>query len=192
MKEQKRAFLIIMRGLPGSGKSYVAKKLEETLGPQELVILDPDGIDFTSSEYSQFSEELSRQGVDIALHPYRFLRANAYSAIDAGKIILWNQAFTNQELVHRTIINLQAHASEKEKTLNCLIAEMNIDPETAKARVKSRADAGGHAVTNEVFERFLKDYKPLEGYDYPLLSLDGGSLAELSAQVLAEEISRRR
>lgn len=187
-----QAFLIMMRGLPGSGKSYVAGKLKELLQPEELVILDPDGIDFTSAAYKEFSDDLTAQQVDGALHPYRFLRAQAYRAIDEGKILLWNQAFTNQELVHKTIVNLQAHATEKTTTLVSMIVDVAIDPEVAKTRIKARVSAGGHEVTDAVFERFLRDYAPFSGYDYPVLRLEGSALAEDSAQEIAKEISRRR
>lgn len=94
MATQKKAILLLIRGLPGSGKSYVANVLKEELGNQ-IVLLDPDATDYTSAKYKEFSKLKTAEGVDEKFHPYRFLREQAYRAIDNDQIIAWNQAFTN-------------------------------------------------------------------------------------------------
>lgn len=187
-KLKKHPILIMMRGLPGSGKSFIARQVVERYGQINTVILDPDAIDFGSDDYAHFSEELSIQQVDSTLHPYRYLRAQAYKAIDEGKLIIWNQAFTNQELVHRTIINLQTHATEGGNGLDVLVVDVAIDPETAKERINSRVAAGGHAVNEEMFARFLNDYRSFQGYDYPYILLNGDAPVEASTTTLLEKI----
>ncbi len=183
-----QAWLVIIRGLPGSGKSYIAQKLEALIGKEKTLILDPDDIDFTSREYINFSAELTRTNVDSILHPYRFLRANAYAGIETGKLVVWNQAFTNQDLVHRTIVNLQAHADEKSVKLHCLVVDVIVDPQLAKVRVESRVNAGGHTVNSDEFERFIRDYQPFHGYDYSMLTLSGESSVEESALKILEKV----
>src|SRR5687767_12616624 len=91
----KKPALIMIRGLPGSGKSYLAKALKKALGEDKVVMLDPDSIDKNSKDYTQMAEALTSEGVDEKLFPYRYSRGLAYKGIEQNKVIMWNQAFTN-------------------------------------------------------------------------------------------------
>lgn len=86
MSQTNNPALVFIRGIPGSGKSYLAEALEKSLGSENVIMLDPDKIDLTSKEYLEFSESLTKEGVDKKLHPFRWLRTNAYGAIGSGKI----------------------------------------------------------------------------------------------------------
>jgi deoxyadenosine/deoxycytidine kinase len=164
---------VIIRGLPGSGKSYIATEIANQIGRAAIEVLDPDATDYSSDEYNSFSQDLSLQGVDNKLHPYRYLRAKAYEAIISDKVIVWNQAFTNLDLLDRTIKNLQAFASEHGRELPALVVEVEIDHATAKARVASRAQQGGHGVSDEAFARFIDDYTSFSSYGYKTVKIDG-------------------
>lgn len=164
--------LILVRGLPGSGKSYISRILAEKLG-QKVCVLDPDATDYSSEEYKKMSDSLSAEGVDEKFYPYRFLRGQAYSGIEEDKVIIWNQAFTNLEMVQKTILNLQTFASEHSKQLQVVIVELEIDPEVAKRRVANRASGGGHDVDAETFNRFIADYKSFEGEGFKLVKVNG-------------------
>jgi len=123
MSDPLRPVLIMVRGLPGSGKSYLAQLLQKRLGG-DVVMLDPDGTDYTSGAYASFSAKLTSEGVDEKLHPYRYLRAQAYEGITDHKVIIWNQAFTNNDLLDRTIKNLQAYAAEHNEKLPAMVVLM--------------------------------------------------------------------
>jgi hypothetical protein len=86
--------LIIVRGLPGSGKSYLAARLHKAFGEDAVVALDPDTIDLNSQEYRDHSAALTAEGVDAMVHPYRFSLGKALQGITDHKIIIWNQPFT--------------------------------------------------------------------------------------------------
>ena len=173
--EALKPILVIVRGLPGSGKSYVVQELQSQMSDADFVVLDPDAIDFDSEAYAAFSAGLTADGVDAKLHPYRFLRSQGYAGIKEHKIIIWNQAFTHQDLLDRTIKNLQTYAVENGHELPALIVEVHVDPEIAKERVAQRVEKGGHDVSAEAFERFINDYKTFDGYGYQVISLDGTS-----------------
>ena len=176
--------LIMVRGLPGSGKSFLAAKLQEQL-KDGVVLLDPDSIDMKGEDYMSFSAKLSAEGVDEKLHPYRFLRSRAYDGITAHKIIIWNQAFTQQEMLDKTIKNLQAYAEEHDEKLPAMVVEVSIDIPTAKQRVAGRHQAGGHNVTDKTFERFINDYATFASYGYPIVEIDGnGNIDNSVARVL--------
>lgn len=176
--------LVMMRGLPGSGKSRIAHAVKNHFDPETVVILDPDETDYKSRGYQRFTKELKQNGVDEKLYPYRYLRSQAYHAIERDQVVLWNQAFTHLDIFRRTIANLQAYARDKNKQLDVLVVEVEVTPEVAKARVAARVSEGGHDVTDENFARFLQDYKSFKNDDFDPLILNGEKpIDELAAEV---------
>src|SRR5690349_20447308 len=97
--------LVLVRGIPGSGKSFLVSEVEKRIGSEHVTILDPDQIDLTSQAYADFSKALTDDGVDAKFHPYRWSRAKAYAGIESNKVVIWNQAFTNLDGFNKTIIN---------------------------------------------------------------------------------------
>jgi predicted ABC-type ATPase len=180
--------LVIVRGLPGSGKSYISGLLSANIGVSKTVLLDPDSINFDSNDYLAFSKPLTTEGVDEKLFPYRYLRALAYRAISAGKTIIWNQAFTHQDLLDRTIKNLQNYAKEHGVELGVLVVEVLIDTKIAKQRVQDREKTGGHGVADEEFERFIADYSSFANYGYPTLQVDGSADVQKSVNLIAAKL----
>jgi predicted kinase len=165
--------LVIIRGVPGSGKSYLAAALKESLGQDAAVILDPDAIDQTNEAYLDFSRQLTLEGVDRKFHPYRFSRAQAYAAIEANKVVIWNQAFVNLDGFGKTVKNLQAYAAEHDRQLPLLVVEVSVNEATAKQRIAKRQAMGGHDVPDETFARFVGDYASFSEKGYNVVSVNG-------------------
>jgi predicted ABC-type ATPase len=159
--------LVLVRGLTGSGKSYLAQAVKKAIGADSVVVVDPDATDYKSQEYLDMSGALTRDGVDAKFHPYRFVRAQAHKGIEHHQVVIWNQAFTNLDGFNKTIINLQDHAKEHGTHLPLLVVEVEIDPAIARARVHKRAAEGGHDVPDEAFARFVNDYRSFanEGFN---------------------------
>ena len=165
--------LILIRGIPGSGKSYLAHALETALGTARVLILDPDKIDLTSQAYKDFSASLTKDGVDEKFHPYRWSRAQAYAAIESGKIIMWNQAFTNLDGFTKTVVNLQTYATDHGTHLPLLVVEVEVTHTIAKARVAAREQQGGHGVSEEAFERFINEYRSFSDEGFVTVGVHG-------------------
>jgi predicted ABC-type ATPase len=165
--------LIMVRGIPGGGKSYVAARLREAIGEEQVVVLDPDAIDKTSEEYKSLSEALTRDEVNEKLHPYRFLRSSAHIAITNNKTVIWNQGFIDLDGFNKTVVNLTAHATEQGKQLPTLVVEVEINGDTAKQRVAKRAAQGGHNVPEEAFERFIGQYRSFANEGYNTVTVNG-------------------
>jgi predicted ABC-type ATPase len=180
--------LILIRGLPGSGKSFLAGSLVKLIGGDKVEVLDPDATDYESQAYKDLSQSLTSEGVDKKFHPYRFLRARAHQAITDEKIIIWTQAFTNLDGFTKTIDNLTAYANEYNKKLPIVIVEVNIDSEIAKTRVKNRAKSGGHDVTSEAFERFINDYSSFANLGYKTVIVNGTDDVTKSADLVIKSI----
>ena len=167
--------LILVRGMPGSGKSHLAAELRHELGNDLVVALDPDATDYGSKEYQAHTERLTQEGVDPKLHAYRFLRGQAYDGIVSGKIIIWDQPFTNLEIFNTMVERLRVHASEHGKELSILVVEVEIDPATATARVMHRKQRGGHGPSDKTLAARISDYRTFaaEGYQTVVVRGDG-------------------
>lgn len=185
--KNQQSILIMMRGLPGSGKSTIAQALQQNLGQDTTVVLDPDTIDFDSHDYQSLSASLIEEAVDIKLHPYRYLRARAYRSISAKKIVIWNQAFTNADLLDRTIKNLIAYAEERGQELPVLVVEVSIDPVVAKSRIAERVASGGHDVDNESLDRFVKGFENFTEHNYKMVTLNGTDSVDLNVEKIIKE-----
>lgn len=165
--------LVLVRGLPGSGKSYLVAALKDSIGQDEVVVLDPDATDYTSQAYSDFSAKLTADGVESKFHPYRFLRAGAYAGITAHKVIIWNQAFTSLDGFQKTVVNLQTYAADHDTKLAVLVVEVEVPEAVAKQRIADREKQGGHGVSEAAFARFVSDYVSFAGQGYEILRVDG-------------------
>jgi predicted ABC-type ATPase len=167
--------LIIVRGMYGSGKSYLAEQLHKAFGEDAVVALDPDTIDRDSQEYRDHSAALTAEGVDAAIHPYRFSLGKAFQGISDRKIIIWNQPFTNLDMFKRMIGRLEERAAQEHTTLPMLVVEVSVDPAIAKARVTKRMAEGGNTISDEVFAQRLSEYSSFasEGYNIAAVRGDG-------------------
>lgn len=165
--------LIIIRGVPGSGKSYLATALSQSIGADNVVVVDPDKIDQTSKEYIELSESLTVEGVDTKFHPYRFLRSKAYDAITAHKIIIWNQAFNDFKGFEITVNRLKEFASGHDIQLPVLVVEVELSPDAAKKRIAKRVKKGGHDVSDAAFAGFVSQYESFAGKGYETIVVNG-------------------
>lgn len=149
----------MIRGLPGSGKSHLAAELAQALGKGDTVVLDPDALDVTDEAYLAFSRELDKDGLDRAIHPFRWSRKLACEAIAARKAVIWNQPFTNRGIFERLIAFLEEYARGQGISLPVLVVEVEIDPEAAKARIVRRKQDGGHGPSDGTFARRVSEYR---------------------------------
>lgn len=184
--------LILVRGLPGSGKSYLATALQEAIeqltGEGTVVMLDPDATDYESREYAEHTKALSAEGVDPKLHAYRFLRAKAHKGIASRKVIIWNQPFTNLEIFNKMVANLQAHADEHNTELPILVVEVEVDHAIAKKRVTKRQQEGGHGPSDTTFNRFINDYTSFAGHGYNTVTIRGEDDLSVSVPVVMKAL----
>jgi predicted kinase len=186
----KRPAAIIIRGMPGSGKSYLAAALKRAIGDDLVVTLDPDATDYESQEYKAHVKAQIAEGVDPKLHAYRFLRAKAYKAIEERKIIIWNQAFTNLEIFNKMVGRLRYHASLHKVELPILVVEIDIHPATAKERIAARKRAGGHGVSDDTFARFTVDYRSFASEGFDTVTVHGEADVSDSVATVIEAIRK--
>lgn len=180
----KHPALIIVRGIPGSGKSFLTSRLAEMIG--NVVVLDPDLIDKSSEDYRQFSAQLSSEGVDEKFHPFRYLRKRGFDAILNNQIVIWNQAFIDLNGFEITVKRLTDFANEHGIDLPLLVVEVEIDPEIAQSRITQRHDDGGHDVPDDKFNEFVANYESFSKYGYTTVAIDGAADTETSLRTLLD------
>lgn len=182
--------LILIRGLPGSGKSFLAEKLQQTIGSDQVVILDPDKIDKSSQEYITLCNELAAEGIEEKFFPNRFLKSVGFNAMESGKIVIWNQAFTDLGGFNRTIAPLQEFAQSKSIDLPVLVVEVTISHDVAKKRVADRVSAGGHDVNEEAFARFIEAYQTFAGQGFNIVEVNGDDNVDDSAEAVLKALAK--
>lgn len=187
-----RPVMILVRGLPGSGKSYIASRLADAIGRDSVVALDPDAIDYDSQAYTEHVKVLDEEGVDKSLHAYRFLRGQAYKGIAEGKITIWNQPFTNLEIFNKMVANFMIQANEHQVELAILLVEVEIDPTVAKNRVMDRKRAGGHGPSDNTFDRFTRDYQSFVSEGYNVVKVNGNDQVNISVDAVLSALKKLR
>lgn len=185
----RKSIIILIRGLPGSGKTSIAAALQDMLGKDRVVMLDPDATDYKGEAYLAHTRALTEDGVDKSLHPYRFLRAQAYQGIAERRIVIWNQPFTNLEIFNKMVDNFKVQAAEHNTELVILVVEVEIDPALAKERVLRRKQAGGHGPSDRTFERFATDYYSFADKGYRTVQVRGDDV-ESSVALIKTELSK--
>jgi thymidylate kinase len=180
--------VLFVRGLPGSGKSYLTDELAKQFDPSHLVVLDPDATDYNSPAYAKHVKLQSAEGVDPKLHAYRYLRAQAYAGIADHKIVLWNQPFTNLEIFNKMVANLRIQAEENHTALPILVVEVEVDPTTAQARIAERKQAGGHGPSANTFAQRQTDYFSFADHGYTTVTVHGKDDVQKSIAIVMQAL----
>lgn len=185
--------LVLIRGLPGSGKTYIARAVQsqlDTQTPNSIVMLDPDAIDKNSDAYKEAVVRFAADGIEDKFHPYRYLRGQAEQAVLGGKIILWNQPFTLRGGFERTVAHLTEFAQSHDCTLPILVVEVMIDPDIAKARVDARKQQGGHGPSDATFARFTDEYVSFADMGLPTVTVHGEGDVEVAVDAVVRALEK--
>lgn len=180
--------LMFIRGMYGSGKSYLAEVLRQALGATQVMLLDPDAIDYDGQAYRALSKSLDAEGLDTTIHPFRFLRGQAYDGIATGKVVIWNQPFTNRGMFSRLVENLQAYALERGIRLPVLVVEVEIDPAVAKDRVAQRKQAGGHGPSDKTLAERIRGYESFASDGYTTVAVSGTDDVAVSVETVLQTL----
>ncbi|HSX49257.1 MAG TPA: AAA family ATPase [Candidatus Saccharimonadales bacterium] len=175
-KEQKTVYqeplLVIIRGIPGSGKSYLTNDIINKLSI-DITIVDPDSINKESKTYKEFAHKLrsTEPEVEEKFYPYRFMLQIAHDRLNQKSkppFVIWNQAFTDTEGLDYTVRKLKSLCNSQ---LNILIIQLDPHPEEAWKRIQERMQTGGHGMDSERFNSFVTKYQKIEP-QYPNIVVD--------------------
>lgn len=172
-----RAMLIIVRGLPGSGKSTLTKALSNNGIPSPTLVLDPDKVNKHSAE---FCDHIKKQPTNLPEKTliYRMLLYQTIEALKEDVTVLWEQAWSWREGIEITIEKISRALCEQEQPI-ILIFELVLCINTAQKRVEERFRQGKHPLSGIQFRKlFLNGIEPCEDLGLKTLRLDATLPAE--------------
>jgi AAA domain len=182
--------LVIIRGVPGSGKSYLASALRNMIGADQVELLDPDSVNADDPDFNIFSQKLTADGVEEKFHIYRYVRGKAFHAIDDRKLLVWNQPFTNLDGFKTTVLRLNEYAEQQNIKLPLLVVEVEVDEQLAHERVVARKKQGGHGPDDERFAAFIHDYHSFASEGYNVVTVKGGDDVGVSVTTVVDALSK--
>ncbi len=190
--QKSNPMLVLVRGVPGSGKSFFADKLRISFDQNDYIVLDPDATNYDSQEYKEHIKKQIAENVDPKLHPYRFLRAKAFDAIKNSQIIIWNQPFTDLAVMKNVTNKLEEFAQENNKNLKILVVELVVPKSIAWDRVSQRKSHGGHGPSEEKFNIFYDSFITAETAGYETISIDGQQDPKVNINTVVKLIEKLR
>lgn len=186
---------LVIRGLPGIGKSTLAKTIAGGFGQEHCLFLDPDRVDLKLVERSVLLKHPGEEVTDQKLI-YRHLLSKARNALLEGKIVIWDQPWRSLWGIRVTVNKLQeflAIEGRENLCLRLIILEFAFDQELARHRLQQRLNEGKHGPTPRTFERFVSEFEKADPNEFNVFYLDARKApAELAGQarLIIEKISR--
>jgi predicted kinase len=153
--------IVLMAGLPGTGKSALAEALSESLSGSVLskdavrhALFAPRDVAYTT-EQDDFVMELMLQAAERILHKH-----------PDRCVFLDGRTFSRHYQIER-VIAVASQWGQPCKILECVCSQ-----ETARARLESQAQTGGHPAGNRSFDLYLEIKQRFEPITRPKITID--------------------
>jgi len=166
--------IFALAGLPGTGKSALARELATRLGAP---LLDKDRV--RAALFAPGEIEYSREQDDLVIEcVYRAVEFHARRG--AAAVVLDGRTYTRREQVEALLALARRTGSE------LVLVECVAEAAVVRARLERDARAGTHPARNrsvELYERLRREAEPIAG-EKLVLSTDGTSPEDLATRVL--------
>lgn len=165
--------LIIIRGIPGSGKSAISKELVRQLNSsstRDVTLIDPDENVYKNSD-ANTQTSTSREDLQI----------KAMVALQKGGVVIWDQLLTSIDSLEK--INL---IKKLIQPAVLTLIEISLETEVAWDRVLKRQELGEQfGPDRDQFDDYLSKWSSLHeaGLD-GLILVDGNQSVEESTRVI--------
>ena len=158
---------MVIRGLPGSGKSTVAKIIASKLG--NVGIVDQDEVDVKSDEFLELRRSVTGEIPDRTVI-YRFDLRNAKQYLTENKMVIWPQPWTKVWGIEKAVRSLKSEFPDLEVN----VVQFDLPPEHANERVMQRAASGGHTFNEKSMQDFIlanEEWQNNLGFEIPYFHL---------------------
>lgn len=180
--------LIIVRGLPGVGKSTIIEHTSHAIHPDsEVTIINPDNIDIEALDI--FASEDGREGNERQWK-YRYTLAETLRSLEQGKTVIWDQPWGQLKGIEITLENISILLENNLPKVT--IVDLYAPKDLAMQRLNFRIANGGHGPTQETANQMYSEYEELIHLDIPegLQILAIGLDATGNPTEIAQELSR--
>lgn len=177
-----KGFLLIVRGLPGCGKTTVIDEIMKLWEFSEAIRLNPDEINVYSVEFLSFCETFNLRSPNLPLKKkiYRYLLRIACQKLINRKIVIWEQPWRSKECLLTTIENIGIIAYGMNNPLNFSklpfsigIVEISINKNEAQKRIEIRFQKEKHSLAPKDFIEFIDAIEPFDDIGFPFIRIDG-------------------
>lgn len=191
----KRPVLLIVRGIPGSGKSTLTDQLLKLPSLKDSLRLDPDLVDQNGDEFVKFCQSLPLE-LPIQKQIYRFLLRKAEAALKEQRSVIWEQPWRTLKGLRITLGNLAffltGNADISAAPFQTVIVEINISPQKARKRVASRFQRGEHRLRPETFDQNEWTLEPCDYLGLTVIPVDGTIPPEENRRIIKRAILKTR
>lgn len=172
--------LIMLRGIPGSGKTTLGNELMHALGTK-AVGFNPDDFRYKDGKY----DGSPASGDQI----FALLDQMAISSLNCGKIVVWQRVWTTI----KSYGDLQDQVKNKLHPERLLLIEIDIQKTSAWERIAKREMSGGkQRISLEEFDYYVNRYVSLKGKipDNEFLSLKGEDDVRNNSQLIIKWLKK--
>lgn len=179
--------LVIVRGLPGSGKTFLSHKLKDVIQRESTSVLDPDEINRETYEYVEFTARLRSDNamLDPKFFPFRYLIEMASNSLNQGGIVIWNQPFSDLEGLAITFERLGRNV---DRPFEILIIDLEISPELARKRIEERIKNGGHGPDRKKFDDFVAGFQRADCMGHNHMVVESEAILERDVENILKKL----
>jgi len=133
--------IIVVSGLPGTGKSYFAEKLSDRLG----------AVHFNSDKLRNALHARGKYTIGDKLHIYRVMAEEAGQVLDQGRSVIVDATFYKHEMIDLFIMLAKDHASPV-RFIKIEADETLVRERLQRRRTDSEADVQVYVKIKDEFE----------------------------------------
>lgn len=172
--------LIMLRGIPGSGKTTLGDKIMESLGTRAIG-LNPDDFRYIDGKY----DSSPTSGDQI----FALLDKMAFDSLKCGKIVVWQRVWTTL----KSYDDLEDQIINKLHPNRLLLIEIDTPKNVAWERIVRRERLGGkQQISPDEFDYYVNRYVSLRNNipENEFLSLKGEDSVERNSEIIIERLKK--
>lgn len=191
---------IIIRGIPGSGKTLFGRALSKKFS---CAFLEPENINL--KKFKTFAPDLLDE-IPRRRKIYRFLLHKTVYLLSKGRSVVWAQPWRKNDRIDLTIRNIVSKTTStkilhiwkkslanliKKISLSVIVIEMEVSSNVAKERVKKRNRDSKHNLKMILFAEYVKTFENFN-LDIPYIKISGTDSIRDNVQIVKNLIETRQ
>ncbi len=157
------SYITFFRGIPGSGKTFYARKIQAIT---KCIIIDPDDIDILSEKFIEFKNKYPSTD-RLKNIKYRFNLITALEALNRDINVIWTQPWRKESGLKITLENIYIKCTVPPNKIT--IIEFLTKPKVAWERSKNKLT---HLTEDEFYKEYSNNQEELNISSIPIKVID--------------------